>query len=161
MMDVTLVDVYDYIIGPTAVNRTRELRSITDIKEARKYKSRYFDYCTFSGTFDSRSEQALKQHSGLLCLDFDHLKNLEEVRQKLLDDDYLETQLLFISPSGNGLKWIVEIDLTKASHLDYFLGIQNYLKLEYGLEIDPSGKDICRACFLPHDPQCYINPKLL
>ena len=161
MMDVTLIDVYDYIIGPTAVNRTRELRSKTDIKEARQYKSKHFDYCTFSGKFNSRAEKDLVQHSGLLCLDFDHLKNLEEVRQQLLNDDYLETQLLFISPSGNGLKWIVEIELSKASHLDYFLGIQNYLKLDYGLSIDPSGKDICRACFLPHDPNCYINPQLL
>lgn len=21
-----------------------------------------------------------------------------------------------------------------------------------------SGSDVCRACFLPHDPECYINP---
>ena len=161
MMDVTLIDVYDYIIGPTAVNRTRELRSITDIKEARKYKSRYFDYCTFSGTFDSRSEQALKQHSGLLCLDFDHLKNLEEVRQQLLNDDYFETQLLFVSPSGNGLKWIIEIDLSQTTHADYFRAVANYLKQTYNVDVDKSGKDISRACFLPYDPDCYINPKNL
>ena len=161
VLKMTLADAYEYITGPTAVSRTHELRSKTDIKEARKFKSEKFDYCTFSGLFSKRSDQALVQHSGLLCLDFDHLTNLEEVRQWLLNDDYLETQLLFTSPSGNGLKWIVEIDLTKASHLDYFLGIQNYLKLTYNLEIDPSGKDICRACFLPHDPNCYINPNLL
>ena len=160
--NVTLVDVYHYIKdSKEALVVTRELRSKTDIKEARKFKSRNFDYCTFSGIFTSRSEKDLVTHSGLICLDFDHLKNLEEVRQWLLNDDYFDTQLLFTSPSGDGLKWIVEIDLTKASHLDYFLGIQNYLKLEYGLDIDPSGKDICRACFLPHDPNCYINPQLL
>ena len=159
--EVTLVDVYQYIKGPDALNATRELRSLSDIKQARKFKSQNFDYCTFSGTFSSRSEQSLKQHSGLLCLDFDHLDDVHFVRRRLLDDDYFETQLLFTSPSGNGLKWIVSIDLSQASHLDYFLGIQNYLKLDYGLDIDPSGKDICRACFLPHDPLCYINPNLL
>lgn len=113
--------------------------------------------------FDLNSERLSRQRDIFIfqCLDFDHLDDIHFVRRKLLDDDYFETQLLFTSPSGNGLKWIVEIDPSKASHLDYFLGIQNYLKLEYGLEIDPSGKDICRACFLPHDPQCYINPKLL
>ena len=161
LLEMTLADAYSYITGPTAVARTRELRSITDIKQARKFKSSSFDYVTFSGLFSKRSESALIAHSGLLCLDFDHLENLEEVRQQLLNDEYLETQLLFTSPSGNGLKWIVEIDLSQASHLDYFLGIQNYLMLEYSLHVDPSGKDICRACFLPHDPNCYINPKQL
>ena len=161
LLEMTLADAYSYITGPTAVARTRELRSITDIKQARKFKSSSFDYVTFSGLFTKRSESALIAHSGRLWLDFDHLENLEEVRQQLLNDDYLETQLLFTSPSGNGLKWIVEIDLSKASHLDYFLGIQNYLMLEYSLHVDPSCKDICRACFLPHDPNCYINPKKL
>ena len=157
----TLADAYAYITGPYAKEATEKLRLQPTTKDARDFKAANFDYCTFSGLFSKRSESALIAHSGLLCLDFDHLENLEEVRQQLLNDDYLETQLLFTSPSGNGLKWIVEIDLSQASHLDYFIGIQNYLMLEYNLHVDPSGKDICRACFLPHDPNCYINPKQL
>jgi hypothetical protein len=27
--------------------------------------------------------------------------------------------------------------------------------------VDKSGKDVSRACFLPHDPEAYINPKNL
>jgi hypothetical protein len=27
--------------------------------------------------------------------------------------------------------------------------------------VDASGSDVCRACFLPYDPKCYINPKHL
>jgi VirE N-terminal domain. len=157
----TLADAYRYITGPMARQATQELRLQPTVKDARTFKAANFDYVTFSGLFSKRSESALITHSGLLCLDFDHLENLEEVRQQLLNDEYLETQLLFTSPSGNGLKWIIEIDLSQASHLDYFLGIQNYLMHEYNLHVDPSGKDICRACFLPHDPNCYINPKQL
>ena len=159
----TLYDAYRYITGPDAREATEKLRIIKtiDIKEARTFKAEHFDYCTFSGVFDKRSDQALVSHSGLICLDFDHLDDLPSVRRKLLDDDYFETQLLFTSPSGDGLKWIVAIDLAKASHLDYFQGISNYLKCEYNLTTDPSGKDISRACFLPHDPDCYINPKNL
>lgn len=157
----TLADAYRYITGPMARQTTQELRLQPTVKDARTFKAANFDYVTFSGLFSKRSESALIAHSGLLCLDFDHLENLEEVRQQLLNDEYLETQLLFTSPSGNGLKWIIEIDLSQASHLDYFLGIQNYLKQTYNLIDDPSGKDTCRACFLPHDPNCYINPKQL
>ena len=161
VLKMTLADAYEYITGPTAVSRTRELRSKTNIKEARKFKSEKFDYCTFSGLFSKRSDQALVQHSGLLCLDFDHLKNLEEVRQQLLNDDYFETQLLFVSPSGDGLKWIIKIDISQTTHADYFRAVANYLKQTYNIDVDQSGKDICRACFLPYDPDCYINPKNL
>lgn len=161
VLKMTLADAYEYITGPTAVSRTHELRSKTDIKEARKFKSEKFDYCTFSGLFSKRSDQALVQHSGLLCLDFDHLKNLEEVRQQLLNDDYFETQLLFVSPSSNGLKWIIEIDISQTTHADYFRAVANYLKQTYNIDVDQSGKDVSRACFLPYDPDCYINPKNL
>ena len=161
VLKMTLADAYEYITGPTAVSRTRELRSKTNIKEARKFKSEKFDYCTFSGLFSKRSDQALVQHSGLLCLDFDHLKNLEEVRQQLLNDDYFETQLLFVSPSGDGLKWIINIDISQTTHADYFRAVANYLKQTYNIDVDQSGKDVSRACFLPYDPDCYINPKNL
>lgn len=159
----TLADAYRYITGPDAREATQKLRIIkqNDPKMARLFKAANFDYCTFSGLFETRSDKALISHSGLMCLDFDHLENLLEVRAALMLDQYFETQLLFTSPSGDGLKWIVAIDLSKASHLDYFLAIQNYLKSDYGLEVDPSGKDISRACFLPHDPDCFINPKIL
>lgn len=39
--------------------------------------------------------------------------------------------------------------------------IANYIKEVYKLEVDKSGKDIPRACFLPFDPEAYINPKYL
>jgi hypothetical protein len=31
----------------------------------------------------------------------------------------------------------------------------------YQLEVDKSGKDISRACFLPYDSEVFINPKYL
>jgi hypothetical protein len=68
---------------------------------------------------------------------------------------------MFVSPSGDGLKWIIPIDLTKAKQADYFKAIANYVKKTYQLEIDHSGKDISRACFLPQDINAFINPKYL
>ena len=137
------------------------LRQIKDVRQARIFKAANFDYCTFSGTFRLRNDKALIEHSGLLCLDFDHLKNWDEIHSKLLSDDFFETQLLFRSPSGDGLKWIIKIDITATCHADYFRAVANYLKQTYNISVDQSGKDISRACFLPHDPNCYINPKNL
>jgi len=156
----TLLDAYHYIIGDTAKERTQKLRSFADTKQSRIFKAANFDYCTFSGTFASRTDKALIHHSGLLCIDFDHLQNLDSLRSQLLQDEYFDTQLLFRSPSGDGLKWVIEIDISQTPHSDYFRAVANYLFQTYGVEADKSGKDISRACFLPHDPNCFINPKI-
>jgi hypothetical protein len=79
----------------------------------------------------------------------------------LLADEYFDTQLLFVSPSGDGLKWIIEIDTRKAPHGEYFASVANYILQTYSFEVDKSGKDISRACFIPFDPNAFINPLLL
>jgi len=158
---ISLLDAYNYIVGEYAKQRTEKLRSIKEPKQARQFKANNFDYCTFSGVFTSRNDKKIVQHSGLMAVDFDHLPNLEEVRQSLLVDEYFDTQLLFVSPSGDGLKWIISIDTKQTTHSNYFAAVANYILQTYGIEVDKSGRDISRACFLPHDPNAFINPIIL
>lgn len=158
---VTLREIYHLIKGEGFSKATQQLRAITDVKAARAFKAKQFDYVTFSGTFTKRNDKSLRTHSGLLTLDFDHMPDIVALKETLLEDDYFETELLFISPSGDGLKWIIPIDLQTASHSDYIRSIANYIKQTYQIEIDGSGKDISRACFIPHDKDAYINPKYL
>lgn len=157
--EISLPDAYKVIKGGWYQRRTAELRTINDMDAARKFKATHFDYGTFSGEFTKRSDACLTQHSGLMALDFDHVANLEELKEILLGDQYFETELMFISPSGDGLKWIVPIDLQECSHAEWFHAIAHYLKTTYRLEVDKSGKDISRACFLPHDQEVYLHPK--
>jgi len=170
--EMTVPDVYAAIKSNKYKHQTEELRSILSplpsgegsgerLESARKYKAKNFDYCTFSGVFSKRNDSALIQHSGLITLDFDHVSNLQELRETLLQNRYFETELMFVSPSGDGLKWIIPIDLKECSHQDWFRAIAAYIKATYQLEVDKSGKDISRACFLPHDPKVYINPVYL
>lgn len=158
--NITLLDAYNYITGEYASKRTSTLRSFNNSKRARNDKAAHFDYCTLSGMFTVRNDKALVEHSGLLCLDFDHLQNVESLFDKLLEDQYFDTQLLFRSPSGDGLKWIVPINTAEMPHQDYFRAVANYVRATYGIEVDKSGKDISRACFLPFDSKAYINPNL-
>ncbi|HEY3372400.1 MAG TPA: BT4734/BF3469 family protein [Prolixibacteraceae bacterium] len=141
--------------------QTDLLRTLSDKNQAKIFKARYFDYVTFSGTFTRRSDASLILHSGLLTIDLDHVDDLPQVKNALLNDRFFETELLFISPSGNGLKWIVAIDTGLHSHLHWFKSIANYIDISYRLEVDASGKDLSRACFLPCDPEVYIHPKYL
>lgn len=158
---VSLLQIYNAIKGDYYKDRTQKLQAISDVRQARQFKAVNFDYCTFSGTFTTRNDKALKKHSGLLCVDFDHLQNLNDLKSRLLADEYFDTQLLFVSPSGDGLKWVIPIDTTQITHNDYFKAVANYIQQAYGVEVDKSGRDTSRACFLPHDPQAYINPVYL
>lgn len=159
--EVDLKYVYNLIKYDQFKKRTAELRVISNPKEARKYKAQNFDYMTFSGIFSKRNDNALIKHSGLLTIDFDHVPCLSKLRESLLKDEYLETELMFTSPSGDGLKWIIPIDLKQGSQSDYFLAVSNYIKKYYNIEVDKCGKDVSRACFLPYDANVYINPKYL
>ena len=158
---ITLLDAYHYLIGHFARQRTLTLREISDAQQARRFKASNFDYCCFSGIFSKRNDNALIRHSGLMCIDFDHLSAPDDLFRRLLLDEYFDTQLLFRSPSGDGLKWIIPIDLAESSHGDYFQAVAAYILQRYSVQIDKSGRDVSRACFLPYDPNAFLNPKIL
>ena len=158
---MTIKEAYQYITSMEAMERTHKLRAIEDEKKRKAYKAQAFDFVLFSGTFRQRKAEALIEHSGLICLDFDHVGNDRQrwaLREQLLKDPYFETQLLFTSPSGDGLKWVIAIDMEKHDHLSWFIALQNYIRHSYGVEVDKACKDVCRSCFLPHDASCYVNP---
>ncbi len=171
VMDVKTA--YQYItLNQGAIDHTHALRDIikdvregkADEKDVRKYKSTHFDFACFSGTFSYRKDDCLMRHSSLMCLDFDHVGDsmaLYDMRQKLIADKYFTTQLLFTSPSGDGMKWVVSIDLQKGDHASWFRALQNYIRKTYYWEVDEKCVNVSRACFLPHDGNCYVNPVIL
>ncbi|NEW77994.1 MAG: VirE protein [Gelidibacter sp.] len=154
-----LSEIFALIKSDAYKDITNKLRAIEDPKEKRIYKANNFDYVTFSGEFERRNDSNLIKHSSLITIDFDHLSNVNEVKKQLLEDEYFETELLFTSPSGDGLKWVIKIDLSQATHQEFFKAVANYLKQSYNLEVDQSGKDISRACFLTYDPDAFLNKK--
>ena len=156
---ITLAECYWLIKYPYPYDEnTEKLRALPGIEEKKRYKARSLAYVCFSGIFSRRTESSLRSHSGLIVIDLDHLENPEKVKQLIRLDCDLDVALIFISPSGDGLKVVVPIDLNAGSHADYFEAISAYLLKIYGLQADPSGRDISRACFLCHDPHVYLNP---
>jgi VirE N-terminal domain. len=159
--ELNVFEVYKLINSDLYKLNTLNIRQLQDKAKSRVFKAQNFDYVTFSGTFSKRTDNDLIKHSGLITIDFDHVHDLEQLRQALLKDEYFDTELLFVSPSGDGLKWIIQIDLSQGSHQLLFSAIAAYIKKTYNLEVDKSGKDISRACFLPYDNNIFINPKYL
>jgi hypothetical protein len=126
-------------------------------KEISEMKIKYFPAITFAGTFGGtgKSEELIKM-SGLIVLDFDHVERLEEVRQELEND--ITTFLLFVSPSGDGLKLIIKHDLKDPLKWQYlFQELEEYFANKYYLVTDKSGKDISRMCYIPFIDKLYQN----
>ena len=157
-------DIYKYLVSDYAKAHTEHIRTIADNRERSRYKASNLDYITPGGTFRSRKENELIHASGYMVIDFDHIPNAKGLVKRLANDTNFETILAFRSPSGDGVKWIVALpdtnkpDGTPFTYGEFFTILSNYSKKIYGIEADPSGKDICRACFLPHDPDAFINP---
>ena len=156
---ISLSDVYLFLSGTLLKERTETLRRITDQAANREYKAVNFPFVTFSGCFQYRNEKGLVQHSGLLVFDFDHLPETEKLKMQLLTDRYFETELLFTSPNGNGLKWVVSIDVNRFTHIQWFDAVSRYIAATYHVEVDKSGRDVCRVCFLCYDPDAFIHPR--
>jgi hypothetical protein len=138
------------------------------LKEKSEKKVFYFPAVTFAGTFDGTGKsEDINIISDLIVLDFDHIKNLTEIQDKLKADPY--SFLLFVSPSGDGLKVVVKHDLNDPSKWQYlyyeleayYLQIFNGMTDNSGkqLQTDEKCKDISRMCFLPYVDDLYRNDK--
>lgn len=153
--DVSLEDVYRVITSDKYKVITNELRQITDKHQQNEFKASKLDYVTFSGIFSKRANNGLIQHSNLFCIDLDNLNNVADTKSKILE--LLTPSLMFVSPSGNGIKLVYKVDISKAKHIHYFKAFEQFFKEQMRLVIDDKCKDIARACFLCYDNEAYIN----
>ena len=129
---------------------------IEQIRKGDKEKKKLLPAVCFNGTFTSRNDNSLIEHSGLCVLDFDKYPTdqaMIEERQRIEDD--LFTFAVFTSPSGNGLKVLVKIPkCDKDEHKLYFKGIEKHFDSEY---FDEKCSNVSRVCFESYDSNIFIN----
>lgn len=124
-------------------------------EEADKLKKQLLAF-TPSATFEGgRKLEYLKQYSQFIILDLDKLTT--EQMQMAFDKATAITYTFccFRSPSGNGLKILIEVTSTQEYHEQAYKQVADYYEQQIGLPIDRSGKDITRLCFVSYDPQAY------
>ena len=134
-------------------------------KKYKAYKEKNLPAVTFSGIFPKRKRQAvhLATHSGLITIDIDGLppSMIPDLLAELAQMPHVV--LAFVSPSGLGLKVIVRVDPIPQDDIEHkgayqaCLDFFEDLSVEYGFEIDTSGSDCSRLCFLAHDPRAIVH----
>jgi len=152
--DTSVLKVLESIRSSEYKNRIGLIRVERDKTKRNELKSK-LPYVTFCGTFTSRANSNLKTHSGLACLDFDNVVNLEDLRKVINEDGF--TFASFVSPSGDGLKVLVKIPQidNNNDYQDYYIELVNHYKKYH--DLDEGTKDLARACYLSFDEDVFIN----
>lgn len=137
----------------------------TNIELSKKYKST-LPAVTFCGIFkEKRNLESCVHYNNVMVIDIDHIdENLMEVyAQYLKDDPYIAAY--WRSPSGDGYKGLVHLQYDeeveklelKDRHKVAFRQLLKYLLAKYGIELDDSGSDIPRLCYMCWDPELHVK----
>lgn len=162
--------VYQYISSQwcagQATETLRQMVGHASKDELSDYKKLHFETALFAGTFSYRNARGLIQRSPYMVLDVDDLDSVQQavdLRQQLCSDHNVETDLCFVSPKGFGVKWVVTLPswTDGLTFKQQYESMRDYMCFQYGIDPDKSGSDVSRACFLPYDPDCFINSKYL
>ena len=115
---------------------------------------------TVSAIFDEkRQKERVIKYYGVMVLDIDNLKDEEEVERIKKEIEKIEyTKMVFVSPSGLGLKIIVETNNTDVErHTEVYKELVNYYGNQLNVEFDSQTCDVSRLCFFSYDETAYYN----
>ena len=104
-------------------------------------------------------KQAATRLTGLVVMDIDHVENPQEkfIEWKTPDFGKLGILLVYITPSGHGLKIIFKADAAKGNLIDN----QHAMAKVLGVEVDESCKDASRMSFICKEEDIlYIDKEL-
>ena len=157
--DIALQDVYKVITGSYFCKVTEQARRIKtrSTEVYKRFKVKNFDYVTFAGTFSYRNKDHLKRLSGLMCFDIDHTHALDALKRYIIKDKYLNAQLIFTSPGGDGLKVTIKNPHPYIEYKESYERVRAYFYRKYGIKPD-STSDISRGCLICYDPEAWILP---
>ena len=109
----------------------------------------YIETASASGKLGCWRKQAACRLNGLCVIDFDHIEGYcravwEEAYAKLSDKDKSRILLVYITPSGHGLKVVFMADVAVGNLIDN----QKDFSAKLGLNPDEACKDASRGAFL-------------
>jgi hypothetical protein len=109
----------------------------------------------FKGNYRDNTSFLSTKH---ILLDTDHVPGgLSELKAKIKTDP--RVLVAFVSPSGDGLKMIFELERVVTTDADFraaFKYLRELIQNEYGITVD-NDSDPARTCFLSFDPDLWVN----
>lgn len=160
--ELTIGTILDQIKTGKYKNQIEVLRKKLESGDVDYYDQfkKHLPAVTFSATFNSRrTKENITTYNSLIVLDIDELESLKlkSTYEDLLSDQYVIS--FWRSPSNNGFKGLVAINYKfeitgldlEILHKNAFKKLSEYFFEKYSIELDKSGSDITRLCFLSCD----------
>lgn len=161
---VSIVDICEMITKDATLKTITDFYRSEDLNAERKgeFKKTEFPYVTFSGIYKTRKQKDLIKYSNLTAVDIDSITNEELliIKKFVLACEYV---VLAYETPNHGYKIIIRTS-SQESHLNTYNSFANFLVAETGIgatKIDRSCVDICRANFICHDGDAFINKKVI
>ena len=149
------------ITAPETIRKVKEAREALARSDKKLYdrKKKGLPLMVFIGTFEeSENDKKVKgcwrtqkyvNLNGLVVADYDHMEGdvreiWQQAYEKLTDEDKARIMLVFVTPSGQGLKVVFTADVNTGNLFDNIANMSEKL----GLVADKSGKDGCRGAFM-------------
>ena len=123
------------------------------------FQAMFDETASAKGRMGRWRKQAATRLTGLVVMDIDHVDNPQEkfIEWKTLDFGKLGILLVYITPSGHGLKIIFKADAAKGNLIDN----QHAMAEVLGVEVDESCKDASRMSFICKEEDIlYIDKEL-
>lgn len=139
------------------IDLVKSIRSEKDDKKRKVLKAK-LPCILFSGEFSERNDRSLIQHSGLAVIDFDHVDNVTNLKDKLKLVDYIAAA--FVSPSGDGVKAVASIPRSIDFHRENYDAMMEDLEDRLNIpkeKFDKTSKNESRICYASYDPDTYYN----
>jgi len=160
IIQIELLEELNSIKKGTYKSVISKCRNFTNANDYDSYKALKvkLPIVTFCGTFkNGRKLENLDKYNNLMILDIDHIEDsgILEVKEKLKKDRFIYS--VWLSPSGEGLKALVKLDSSPENHKASFSSLKQYYIENYNIELDNSGSDVTRLCFVSWDDDLYIN----
>ena len=115
-----------------------------------------------SGEFNTRNNNSCLKYYGRIIIDIDHIKEPAKLKLKVKSDK--SVIMAFISPSGDGLKIVHQLEYNEVKkdelidfHKQAFQSLEKYYKNHYKISIDKGGSDLSRLCYISSDATIYYN----
>ncbi|MBR4871717.1 MAG: PriCT-2 domain-containing protein [Alistipes sp.] len=109
---------------------------------------------TPSGVFSVRNSEGLISHSGVLCIEWDKVEDVDALKDLLGGLPFV--YYAGLSCSGRGVFALVKI-AEPTKHREYFRALSEYFG-GIGYRVDESGKDVCRLRVASFDDTPIFNP---
>ncbi len=154
----TLSDIAKDIIRGKYRDEVEKIRTLTQQglkEEADKLKKQLLAFTPSAAFVGGRKIDNIVIYTKFIVLDLDKLEPDQLEQAFYLASNIPYTYCCFRSPSGNGLKILVEVTSNLDQHTLAYNQVADYYEENLQQKIDRSGKDVTRLCFMSFDENAY------